>query len=186
MKDLEAEIGRRVHQLRKAQGLTLQELAAKTGFTHGYISKVENSKKAPPVSTIIKLAKALGVGINAIFGEEQDPAPISFVKSHERRELARGGTRFGYSYEMLAPAFLNKQMDPYILTIPPDLEEQPYLQHEGQEMIFVLAGQGIFVHGDKEFAFEAGDCFYFDASVPHYGKATGGKEAKVVVVIWSP
>jgi transcriptional regulator with XRE-family HTH domain len=166
--------------------LTLQQLSKKTGFSHGHLSKIENSKKAPPVSTLLKLAKALGVGISALFGEEEDPTPVTLVRRDERKQLARDATRFGYSYQMLAPSFLNKKMDPYILVIPPDLEDLPFFQHEGQEMIFVLEGQGVLVHGERELTFEEGDCLYFDASVPHLGKAIGGKRVVLLVVIWSP
>ncbi len=186
MKSMEAEIGKRIRRLRKAQGLTMKELADKAGFSQGYISKLENSESAPPISTLIRLAQALNVDINAFFGEQQDQATISLVKRDERRELAREGTRFGYSYEMLAPAFMNKKMDPYILIIPPDMKTQPFFQHEGQEMVFILEGEGTFTYGDKEIKVEAGDCLYFEAGVQHVGTNTSGKEFKALIVIWSP
>ena len=37
----EAELGKRIQQHRMNKGLTLQELAEKTGFTKGYLSKIE-------------------------------------------------------------------------------------------------------------------------------------------------
>ncbi len=186
MRDPEAEIGKYVKKFRKARGMTLKEISEKTGFSHGYLSKVENSKKAPPISTLLKLAKALDVGINALLGEEQEQTQMSLVRCNERKQLARDATRFGYSYEMLAPNFLNKAIDPYILTVPAELEEQVFFQHEGQEMMFVLEGKAIWIHGKTEFLVEEGDCLYFDASVPHGGKAIGGKGAKVLIAIWSP
>jgi transcriptional regulator with XRE-family HTH domain len=68
----EAEIGRKIKRLRLDRGLNLQDVADATGFTKGYLSRVENSKKAPPVSTLIIIAKALGTNISAIFSEEAD------------------------------------------------------------------------------------------------------------------
>ncbi len=51
LKDLtmldEAEIGRKIKQLRLERGLNLQDLANTTGLTKGYLSKVENSKRHP-------------------------------------------------------------------------------------------------------------------------------------------
>ena len=55
----ESELGKRIKEYRIAKKVTLQELAKKTGFTKGYLSKIENTKKAPPVSTLIVLSKAL-------------------------------------------------------------------------------------------------------------------------------
>ena len=45
------------HRLNK--GLSLDQLARFCGLTKGYVSKIENSEKAPPFSTLIKIATAL-------------------------------------------------------------------------------------------------------------------------------
>ena len=85
----ESEIGRKIKQLRQERGLNLVELAAKTGFTKGYISKVENSKKSPPVSTLITIATALGVSLATIFSDEENKKSITLVKKSERKVMAR-------------------------------------------------------------------------------------------------
>jgi len=59
---------------------TLRQLAKKSGFTQGYLSKVENSDKAPPVSTRIRLARVLEVGISDLFGETETRNPIGPVR----------------------------------------------------------------------------------------------------------
>ena len=59
---------------------TLRQLAKKPGFTQGYLSKVENSDKAPPVSTLIRLAQVLEVGVSDLFGETETRNPIGLVR----------------------------------------------------------------------------------------------------------
>ena len=52
-----------VRELRQAKGLTLMELAAKTGINYQQIHKIETSKSKPEniaLKTAVKLAKALG------------------------------------------------------------------------------------------------------------------------------
>ncbi len=66
----ESEIGDKIRRLRKNKEMTLDQLAVKCCVTKGYLSKVENSDKAPPVSTLINIAAGLGVGISEIFGED--------------------------------------------------------------------------------------------------------------------
>ena len=114
----EGEIGKNLRNIRKLKELTLEELAHKSGFSKGYLSKLENSDKAPPVSTLINLAKALGVKVSTLFGEDRQPTSLSLVRKSERMLMARNGARFGYSYETLAHTYLGKAMEPYILTIP--------------------------------------------------------------------
>ena len=182
----ESELGKRIKEYRMKKGLTLQKLAEKTGFTRGYLSKVENTKKAPPISTLIVLAKALGISLSEILGETEEKNKISLVKKIERRVVARNGTVFGYSYQTLAHKFYKKQMEPYILTLPVKPKQTPLYQHEGEEILFVLEGTMKFFHGDLEFIVEKGDCLYFDASIPHHGICQGKKEVKCLMVIYTP
>ena len=69
----ETQLGKRIQHYRTSKGLTLQDLAEKTQVQPGAIlSKIENSEKAPPVSTLINIAKALNIGISDIFGETEE------------------------------------------------------------------------------------------------------------------
>jgi mannose-6-phosphate isomerase-like protein (cupin superfamily) len=77
-------------------------------------------------------------------------------------------------------------MEPYILTLPVKPKQVPLLQHEGEEILFVLEGTMKFFHGDLEFIVEEGDCLYFDANTPHHGICQGKKEVKCLMVIYTP
>lgn len=182
----ESELGKRIKEFRRKKGLTLQKLEEKTGFTKGYLSKVENTKKAPPVSTLIVLAKALEVSLSEIFGEKEEKSSISFVKRNQRQVVARNGTIFGYSYQTLAHKFYKKHMEPYLLTLPVRPKQVPLYQHAGEEILFVLEGTMKFFHGEQEFTAEEGDCLYFDASIPHHGICQGKKEVKCLMVVYTP
>jgi len=181
----EAEIGRKIKQLRQERGLNLLDLADKTGFTKGYLSKVENSKKSPPVATLITIATALGVSLATIFSDDETKTSITLVKKSERKIMARDGTAFGYSYEPLALSFPDRRMEPYILTFPIRTKGQGVFQHKGQEMLFVLEGKMRFTYGDTELVVEEGDCVYFDSNVPHFGATAGSKALKCLMVIYS-
>jgi len=182
---IESEIGKRIKVSRNEKHMTLEALATVTGFTKGYLSKVEKSVKAPPVSTLGTIARALGVTISSLLGEESPATPISLVKKGERAMVTRVGTKFGYSYEAVAHKFKNKMMEPFILTLPAHQKRTLY-QHEGQELLFILEGKIKFLHGTEELIAEKGDCLYFDSGIPHFGEAWGGKEVKCFMVIFSP
>ena len=181
----EAEIGRKIRQLRLDRGFNLQDIAKLTGFTKGYLSKVENSRKAPPVSTLLTLAKAMGVNISAIFSEEENKIAITLVKKSERKTMARDRMAFGYAYEPLAHNFPQRRMEPYVLTFPVKPRHRAVFQHKGEEFLMVLEGTMRFVHGDKEFIVKQGDCIYFDASIPHFGIAEESNPVKCLMVILS-
>jgi transcriptional regulator with XRE-family HTH domain len=183
---VEAEIGKRIKAFRTQKRITLEVLAQKTGFTKGYLSKVEKSKKSPPVSTLGIIARALGVTISALLGEDAPRTPLCLVRKDERPLISRDGTAFGYSYEAMAYKYPNKIMEPFILTLPVKPKKRTLYQHEGEEILFVIQGTMKFLHGNEEYVVNEGDCIYFDSSLPHWGESTGPAEVKCFMVIYNP
>jgi len=182
---VESEIGKRIKAFRTKKSITLEQLANQTGFTKGYLSKVEKSEKSPPVSTLGIIARVLGVNISAILGEENHSVPLCLVKKGERPLISRNGTAFGYSYEAVAYKFPNKKMEPFILTLPVNPKKTTIYRHEGEEILFVLEGTMKFHHNNQECIVEEGDCVYFDSSLPHFGESMGRKRVKCFMVIYN-
>ncbi len=183
----EEELGKRIKAIRRSKNLTLAELAEKTDFSKGYLSKLENSEKGPPVSTLMRIAQALDVSISEIFGETEGSNLISIVKRDERKVIVRNGTLFGYNYEALAYNFKDRRLDPYLLTRPPlHRKDLAAFKHKGQEMLYILEGTMEFFHGDKRYILEEGDCAYWDSDVEHWGNNIGEKEIKALLVVYSP
>ncbi|HTZ40190.1 MAG TPA: XRE family transcriptional regulator [Syntrophales bacterium] len=183
---VEAEIGKRIKAFRARKRITLEVLAQRTGFTKGYLSKVETSKKSPPVSTLGILARALDVTISALLGEEAPRTTLCLVRKNERPLISRDGTAFGYSYEAMAYRYPNKIMEPFLLTLPVKPKKRTLYQHEGEEILFVIQGIMKFFHGNEEYLVNEGDCIYFDSSLPHWGESVGPKEVKCFMVIYNP
>jgi transcriptional regulator with XRE-family HTH domain len=179
-------IGEHLRVLRGARGMTLDELAERTGLTKSYLSKIQNSHKVPPIATLSRIAHALGTGIGSFFGDILGPGEsASVVRKHERQPVVRGGTAFGYDYVSLAPDRLAKSMEPFIFTFPSKIDRHVFFDHGGEEFVFILSGKVIFQVGDERFALEKGDSVYFDAAVPHRGWSVGRDDATALVVIYS-
>lgn len=184
--NVELPIGQRMGELRAQRQLTLEQLAERTGFTKGYLSKIENSRKLPPIASLSRIAQALETDVTGFF---QTPAPVmsenaSVVRVAERRPTVRGASAFGYDYVSLAHKKRNKRMEPFIFTFPSDIDKHVFFQHEGEEFIFILNGQVEFHVGIQKWILESGDSLYFDSRVPHRGRSLG-KEAVALAVIYS-
>lgn len=183
---IEEEIGKRIKSQRLKAKLTLQDLSDRTGLSKGYLSKMEKSKKAPPVSTLINIAKALNVTFSFLLGEINEENSILVVRKNERPILSQPATEFGYSYEALGHSYPDKQMYPYILRFPSNQKEKYKFQHDSQECLFVLEGTMHFYYGKKEYIIETGDCIFFDANIPHYGEQLGDEKLVAFMVISPP
>jgi transcriptional regulator with XRE-family HTH domain len=181
----ESEIGRRIKASRINKKFTLEQLARQTGFTKGYLSRIEKSEKSPPLSTLGIIARVLGITISFLVGEEEQKTSFGIVKKGERPLVARGNA-LDYSYEAVAHTFPYKKMEPFILTLPLKPKKKTIHQHEGEELLFVLEGTMKFLLGNREYILEEGDCIYFDSGVRHFGESGGRKEAKCFMVIYTP
>ena len=179
---IEAEIGKRIKTLRTERRITLDQLARQTGFTKGYLSKVEKSEKAPPVSTLLNIAKVLDVTLSVLLGEESQQSSLCLVRKDERPLMARDGTAFGYSYEAVAYKFPDRLMEAFVLTLPLSSKKKTIYQHEGQEILFVLQGTMKFFYGSEEYIVHEGDCIYFDSGIPHLGVSVSPEEVKCFMV----
>lgn len=176
-------IGKRIKKYRVKEGLTLQKLASLTGFTKSYLSQIEKSPKAPPISTLTMIARCLGVEtITLLSDENMINKNISFVKRNERVRISRSGDKYGLRYEAVEHKGPGKAFMAYILTVP--FEEKAIFRHEGEEMHFVLEGSVKCNIGGQEFIAEEGDCLYFDSGIPHSAVSIGKVKAKMLTVAY--
>ncbi|MGH8619780.1 MAG: helix-turn-helix domain-containing protein [Burkholderiales bacterium] len=184
---LEQVIGERIAERRARAGLTLEQLAGATGFTKGYLSKIENSKKLPPIGTLSRIAQALGTDITDLLqaASADNGRGFCVVRSNERKSVVRGGTAFGYDYASLADKKADKKMEPFLFTFPRDLDKYVFFEHDGEEFLFVLEGRVEWQAGSEKVVLEPGDSIYLNARIPHRGRALEG-EAKAIVVVYSP
>lgn len=181
------QIGGRLAHLRSQKRITLERLASVTGFTKGYLSKIENSRKVPPIGTLARIAGALGVDIAYFFRTRQstDEARVSIVHVKDRQPVVRGGTAFGYDYVSLAHDRRDKRMEPFLFSFPRSIDRNVQFEHEGEEFLFIVHGKVEFKINGEKYILSEGDSLYFDASLPHRGRAIGG-QAKAIVVTYAP
>ena len=63
------DIGPRIKLARAKAGLSVRELAERVGVSATAISKFERGEASPRQSTLLRLAKALSVGVEYFFGK---------------------------------------------------------------------------------------------------------------------
>ncbi len=78
------EIGERIKALRAAKGLTLYQLARRTGLQYTALKKIEAGKTAPRADTLVKIAKGIGVEPSRFFTDNspvRPPVVLNIVSS---------------------------------------------------------------------------------------------------------
>ncbi|MEW5724051.1 MAG: helix-turn-helix transcriptional regulator, partial [Thermodesulfobacteriota bacterium] len=99
-------LGDRVRTIRDQKGLTLADVASRTGFDEGYLARIEDNDVSPPLGVLIKLSKALDMKMG-YFISGGETKPFTVVRENERQLISRRASSddraYGYTYESLAP-----------------------------------------------------------------------------------
>jgi transcriptional regulator with XRE-family HTH domain len=182
-------IGHKLKELRQKRRYTLQDLATKTGLTKSLISEVEQGEVSPPIATLIKLAKALKIGMASFFEEAEKSEEISLTRAGERIVVKRRPHHqegeVDYIYESLEMNKPEKHMEPFLVEFKPmDTSDMVFMSHRGEEFLYLLEGTLEFRTDDRVEVLNPGDTIYFESEINHSCRALK-KSAKAVVVVWS-
>jgi transcriptional regulator with XRE-family HTH domain len=185
----ELTIGEKIRDLREKRGFSLQDMANRTGYSSAILSQIENHMVSPPLGSLIKLAKALEVKVGIFFGDEPRES-YAIVRKDERRSISRfaskEGVSYGYSYESLGFDKKDRHMEPFLVTLEPaTVKSEKLSTHDGEEFIFVLEGEMEAILGTHKDILSAGDCIYYDSTIPHKVQCHRDVPTRILAVIWT-
>lgn len=188
-RNLEVAIGREVRAHRRAQGMTVADLAEATGLSIGMLSKIENGITSPSLTTLQALAHAFSTPITSFFRRFEERREVSHVRAGDHVEIERRGTRAGHQYHLLGHVGANGSgvvVEPYLITLTEESDVFPTFQHDGIELIFMLEGEVTYRHGDRLFHLKPGDSLFFDADARHGPEVLDKLPARYLSVISYP
>ncbi|MEW6265751.1 MAG: cupin domain-containing protein [Thermodesulfobacteriota bacterium] len=181
-------LGERVKTIREQKGLSLADVASRTGFEESFLGKIESGEVSPPLGDLIKLGRALGLKMG-YFISGGETKTYTVVRSGERQKVARRASSqdkaYGYTYMSLAPGKANRQMEPFLITLEPAPSEE-LSSHEGQEFIFIMSGKMEAILDRDRIVLEPGDAIYYDSNVPHLVRCVDGPSTQILAVIYAP
>ena len=187
-----SQLGHCLKAARQARGLTLKQVAERTGLALSTLSKVENGLMSLTYDKLQQLTGGLKMEIAELF----NPAMTRLEHSRPvtaRRSISRAGqgqvvdTKF-YTYNYQCTDLIGKRMVPIMAEVRArSLEEfGPLLRHAGEEYFLVTSGS-VAVH--TEFyapeILHAGDGIYLDSTMGHAYLNAGEQPAKGICVCTS-
>ncbi|KLU64121.1 MULTISPECIES: XRE family transcriptional regulator [Desulfosporosinus] len=175
-------ISKQLKQVRLEKQLTLDELAKRTGFTKSLLSKIENNKVSPPLSTLMRITRALDVSLSELF-RAAEARHIEIVRGNQKSQRPMSKVD-GQMMESLVQGFPQQKFEPILVTIDNQVSHELKLyDHPGQEFIYVLTGKMKYVYGNEEYFVEAGDSLYFYADVPHGAIPMQGEKVTYISIL---
>ncbi len=177
---LSVDVASRLRELREARGISMRTLATKSGLSANALSMIERSKTSPSVSTLYKLADALGVSITAFFGVETEKKQIVYLKHDERTRMpfTRG------VFEALGGEQFVGRVEPFMLTLESGASCGPHgMVHSGHEFVFCLRGQLDYFVEKELFHLDAGDSLLFASKLSHRWRNPGNNVTNALIII---
>lgn len=186
----ELQIGLKIRRLRQERRMTLQDLAEATGLSKPLLSQIENEQVIPPLSTLLRIAKAFKVPLHTFFQEEGSTGKCVLVRAGESRRLPRraghGETPPPYTYHSLAYGKKHRNLEPFLVEFEAtEWSDDLQVSHEGEEFLFLLEGELELHYGDQVMSMGPGDSVYYDSAEPHGYVARGEVRPRAVAVLFS-
>jgi transcriptional regulator with XRE-family HTH domain len=178
-------IGAKLRALRLKKKLGLVDLGKHTGLSAALLSKIERGRLFPTLPTLLRIALVFDVGLEYFFAGTREQPLVAVTRRKQRVELPeRPGVREGaYRFASLDYAATERRFNCYYSEFFPVAPGslRPH-DHPGVEFIYVIRGR-LSVHMlAEEHVLEAGDAIYFDATIPHAYRRSGGRLCSAVVV----
>lgn len=176
------KIGEKIRRLRKANNLTLEELANRTYLTKGFLSQLERDLTSPSIATLKGILDVLGEELADFF---RDVKHERVLFDRKARVLSSASTE-EMKVEVLVPSAQSRIMDPVLVSLEPgsDTEIQP--PHEGEEFGFLLQGKVTLWVDKVPYRMRKGDCFYFSSDREHRLQNTGKVVARILWIVSPP
>jgi transcriptional regulator with XRE-family HTH domain len=175
----EIKVGKRVKSIRKRKGLTLQELAEKSGVSATAISAIERNVSSPTVTTLAGIARALGESISSLLGETDVSYVITKV---DKRETLATGIKSA-NFQSLASGIPGQRFLPMMSILPPGATSGPdFTSHRGEEFFLVLQGALEVELNGVVSRLEEGDTLYFRSNTPYRWKNVAGRQTQLLIV----
>lgn len=182
LSDTIKQIADRIREVREVSGITADTLAHRLNLPLDVYLKYEDAQEGIPISTLYQIAGILKVELTELLtGSTPRLHSYCLVRNGEAPYIERYK---GYRFQSLAFSFMNKKVEPLLVTIDPEENKNMSLvTHPGQEFNFVLEGHIKVILGGRELILGPGDSLYFDPTIPHGQTAADGKPGKFLTVI---
>jgi XRE family transcriptional regulator, regulator of sulfur utilization len=178
-------IGARVKALREAAGLSLRDLAARSGVSAPMLSQVERGETSPTLTVASRIAAGLELRLSQLLRLDEGSS-VTVVRATQRQ---RGGnSRRGHRFEVLTGSQPGQRAELSRHTLASGgatgaLDDPPMHEPGSRETALVEHGRVALVCDGQRYELAQGDCVTFDADLPHHFENPGAQEAAFLAVV---
>jgi transcriptional regulator with XRE-family HTH domain len=168
-------VGPRLRKVREQRGITLTDVAERTGISKSTLSRLENGQRRPSLELLLPLAQVYRVPLDDLVGAPEVGDPR--IRLKPRRVNGR----------TVLP--LTRQpggVQAWKIVIPANQSTPKPRAHDGYEWLYVLTGRMRLILGDQDLVLGVGEAVALDTQVPHWFGSAGEGPAEVLSIFGLP
>jgi transcriptional regulator with XRE-family HTH domain len=164
-------------------GLSLRDLAERSGVSAPMLSQVERGETSPTLATAERIAAGLELSLSQLLRLDED-RHLAIV----RRGGGRVRERRGHRVEELTPPLPGQRADVSVHTLAPGAatggtDDPPIHEPGSRETAVVLEGEPTLVIDGRRHVLGEGDAVTFDADLPHRFENNSDRPARLLAVV---
>lgn len=181
--DHHTSVGPRVRALRDQAGLSLRDLADRSGVSAPMLSQVERAETSPTLAVATKIAHGLGLSLSALLRLDEADTVVVIPKAKRRRTR-----RDGHRFEELTPSALGQSAEVSVHYLAPGSRtagpnDPPRHAPGSRETAVVQSGRLVLAIDGRNHELTEGDAVTFEADLPHHFLNPTGREVSFLAVV---
>ena len=181
------EMARRIRELREITGLSVEEMASRTNLSVAEYLEYEAGNRNMSIAFLYRCTLSFGVDMGDLLeGRSPKLQTYALTRKGEGQRIEEAHHMVGFN---LAAGFRNRIALPLYMELAyrpgAEYEDIELVTHEGQECDIVIRGHMRIQIGEKTEVLHAGDCIYYDSSIPHGMIAVDGEDCAFYAVVLS-
>ena len=179
------EIAGRIRELREITGLTVEDMAKRTGLSVEEYLQCEAGNRDLNIAFLYHCTLSFGVDFGDLLeGHSPKLRSYALTRKGDGQRIEEAHNMIGFN---LAAGFRNRIALPLYMELKyrpgAENEQIPVTTHEGQECDIVIRGRMKIQIGGNTEILNPGDCIYYDSSTPHGMVAVDGDCAFYAIVL---
>ena len=181
------EVAGRIRELREISGISVEEMAQRTGVSTEEYLQCEAGSRNLSVAFLYRCTLILGVDMGDLLeGRSPKLRSYALTRKGEGQRIEEAHHMVGYN---LAAGFRNRIGLPLYMELKyrpgAEYEDIQLTTHEGQECDIILQGHMKIQIGSRSEILHPGDCIYYDSATPHGMIAVEGEDCAFYAFVLS-
>ncbi len=175
-------VGENLRQLRRKNGLSLEQLGALSGVSRAMLGQIETGKSAPTINLLGRIAEALKVSVPSLISS---PGVGGTIIVPRDRATVVSSSEGGFVSRALFPWGDPQSIEIYEVTVSAHHREAFAAQTAGakKNLVVISGSLEILVGEDSPARLIEGDAILFNADTPHHFHNPGDGDAKAFLVV---